>query len=205
MKTILQDSCSDEISADCHSRSKLFSLFTHSFVILPEKETIIAPSKSIFSHILVREERLNDNSKDILTFFGESKSIVNSILYNPSLMALLACELSGNVIQYDLSQGRSNYKVVKNYGNLGMGQIHSCVNHGRFAFVAGEKSCFLVIDLFARQIVVEKISSAIQKSSSMKICKVKKDTTLLCLSGINPNYSDSKTDVFDISDLVNKV
>ena len=51
------------------------------------------------------------------------------------------------------------------------------------------------------QVIGQPLETSIEDICSLKFCRVSKSETLLAVGGSNPNYEDSKTDVFDASEL----
>ena len=120
------------------------------------------------------------------------------------LQVALVGDASGTVIQYSLKQGRSYLKVEKHYGNLKIGEIKSGVKYGNVMVFGGSRHRISIIDVRLKKVVVSQFKTAIQDILSLCVGRVK-EKVVLSVSGFHSNYSEGKSDLFDIGKLINKL
>ena len=121
------------------------------------------------------------------------------MLYSPNLNALIIGDQNGSLIQFDLSDGRSQMKQVKQYRDFFIGSVRSSALLGNLAFFGGYKS-FMVIDLKSRQ-KVGVWTTAIYFIYFMGFHWISESKLILCIGGKYADYSDSKSDLLDITNL----
>ena len=72
--------------------------------------------------------------------------------------------------------------------------------------VGGSNGCIRVIDTDRMEVIGEVFQTAIGRIMSMQICKVEKMEVkkyYLNVTGARPDYSEGKTDVFELTNLFN--
>ena len=110
----------------------------------------------------------------------------------------------GQVVQYDLSTGQA----IKNYGQVGIGSVLSSARVDNLWLFGGFTFKITAIDSVSRRVVHTPVATAIGDILSMTVCNAQNDRqdskVLLYIFGEFLNYSDGRTDVFDISGLVDK-
>jgi hypothetical protein len=101
--------------------------------------------------------------------------------------------LCGSLFQFCLS----SLKVVKNYGKIGVGEIFSIDIHGDLAVIGGNNDSFVIVNIKKREVVTKPKITAFGWIYSLRFCQVK-DKLLLIVGGKYPDYSQNKTDIFEI-------
>lgn len=130
--------------------------------------------------------------------FGNHSQRIRSIVINEDLQTLVVGDFSGTVIQYDLCNGRSSLKVIRHYGNIGIGRILSSTRINNFVIFGGDSFCFRVIDTAKRMMVTSSIRTSVECITSLTICRKSNEDVFLCVVGSFPVAGDDP-DVFKIS------
>ena len=126
-------------------------------------------------------------------------SVVLCIIFNQELNCLLVGYFNGYLIQYQQNTFNS-WKVQNNYGYLKLGSIYSIACSGNIAVVGGECAYIQFINIRTYQIIAQ-VPTAIKLIFSLQFCPVHPFKQLLTVGGLLTDYSQSKTDLFDVSPL----
>ena len=119
---------------------------------------------------------------------------------------LLVGFLNGKVIEYN-EDANGNWKMEKDYGDLGIGSVISNDFLGHIAVFGGRlkknKKMFNMrfIDMKNKVLIGLPFETAIGDINSFSLGVISENQIVLALSGINCNYSHKKTDLFDVTDL----
>ena len=181
----------------CTIHSGFHILSDQAFVIgtsIKDKKTII-------------KEHISDRSAPIVTYSANSNQVL-SFIVKESENYLLAGNYNrdeGSVVQFDLSTGQ----IVKNYGRIGIEGVLSSVKFGNLSFFGGYSSSkLIVIDSMRKRVVHAPVETAVLHIRSMNVFvtknNLKEKKVFLFIAGLGVKYSNRKTDVFDISELVDK-
>lgn len=177
-----------------------------SFCVLSDQSIVIGISRTDQNTII--KQSITDSSEPTFTYTTNMQQVFTLAVNEPQnvLYAGNSCSnYDGKLVQFDLSTGQ----VVKAFGSVGIGIIWSSLNlNNLWFFGAHESSRFIVIDSVSRQVLGKPVKSAMWSINSMAVCKKPKrnniSQVLLFTVGDYSNYSKSRTDVFDITTLVDK-
>ena len=156
--------------------------------------------------VIIKENILKKAHPVVQYTGGESK--VGTFSVNESNNTVLAGEYFnglGRVIQYDLETG----KIIRNYGSIGVDLVNSSTNFRSFWFFGGI-GCYhiTVIDIITREIALKIPGTAIRNALSLAIADTNDQRlcrkVLLVVTGSFADYTKSKTDVFDITRLIDR-
>ena len=175
------------------------------FYVFADEKTILGVNR-IQKNILFKEN-IVDKSIPIVTY-NQNTSQVWTIAVDEINNFLFSGEFNnynGKVLQFDLETGR----VLREYASLGIGSACSTLIYQNLCFVGGFNSNKLaVLDSISRQVAHQTIEIAIGKPSSLTICEIFPDSKdykiLLVATGNGSYYMDERTDVFDVTDLINQ-
>lgn len=154
------------------------------------------------NNIILKEDILNDNPDYGPQIFALlNLHNVYTILADEETGSLLAGDSIGNLVQYDLEDGFE----LKYYIFLGIGSITAVRCLGKIAILGGQYNCTF-IDLQKRECIMEKsIKTAVEGIYSVElyqmINKFNENKIYLLVSGGKPDYSQKKTDIFDVTDV----
>ena len=156
---------------------------------------------------MIIKEKINEICTPIVAYTANNGDVYAVAVNEPNNVLFAGGEnfYRGQIVQYELSTG----KVLKNYDQVGIGSIWSSTVIGNMWIFAGYKSSkFVVIDSVTKQVFHKPVTTAIDSIYYMTIGKVKHNRhdskLLLFIVGDDPDFSESKTDVFDITRLANK-
>ena len=174
--------------------------------VLSNQSTVIGVSN--FDQSTIIRQSITDSSEPTVTYSSNTGTVYSLAVDEPQNVLLAGgsgCDYDGQVVQYDLSTGQ----VVKAFGRLGIYSVISSISVGNLWFFGGHGSSkFAVIDSVSRQVLGKPVESAISTIYSMVVWKIQEKSNgpklLLLTVGDHPNYSENRTDVFDITALVNR-
>ena len=134
--------------------------------------------------------------------FGEHGCWIYTLLFCRETNQLLAGDDNGKVIQYKRNE-EGIWNVTKNYGDLKIGPIISNKQYGHLVFFGGwETNKMRVLNLKKQELFGKEFKTAMNQIYSFTFCEVSPSKVLLSVSGYKPDYSNSETDIFDVSDLL---
>ena len=110
---------------------------------------------------------------------------------------------SGTVTQYGEMSSEKEWKKVTEY-NLEVGKVQTGILLGKLAVFGGNNGKVQILDFLLRHMHSPE-ESAVRDIHSLEVCKVSKTLTVLAVGGNYPDYSESKTDLLDISEFLEKV
>ena len=173
--------------------------------MLSDQVTIIGVSNSNRTKIV--KENICDQSAPVVTYSANIGSVYTLAVGEPNdVLFAGSCNCGkGQIMQYSLSNGQ----VLKNYSQVGIDSILSSTRIANmYVFGGYGSSKFVVIDSAKRQIVHKPVTTRIKIIGSMTVCKTKQNKpdskTLLLISGNFSDNSNDRTDVFDMTGLVDK-
>ena len=120
---------------------------------------------------------------------------------------LVVAEKDGQAFQYDLSDGKSHCKLIKDYGNLSIGKVLSSASNGSLVVFGGSESTIILIDSKRREVNRKFIETAVGLIYGMSFCFVGEKSVYLAVCGVYTDYDcdDQDTDVLDFSEIVKSV
>ena len=182
---------------DLKSQIEFYVNYENSFAVFPDESTVAAIQ--LQNRRVVLQKNLSNSSA--FHRVCEHKNFIFTVILNRQANALLVGDRFGRVAQYDLRRGRSMFKTVKDYGDLEIGLVSSgaCFNH--LAVLGGDNYRIRIIDVRNRRIIGAPIVTAIKYICSLKFGVIDDLRVVLCVTGIYPDYSDSKSDLFDLTKL----
>ena len=197
----------DPVKPDLVSKTEFYVNYENSFQVLPDQSTIIGVKfdDHLEKHsVLLQEQLCRESSPSSIAEFGKHKDTINTVLVMQLYKFVFAGDEKGSIAQYIVFDTDKVPQLVKVYANPNIGRVCSSVcvynlaifggSYGKLAFVAGDK----------QQITHQGVAVATKCARSLTAFQVnesgKNAKLLLAVSGDSPRYSDSKTDLFDISE-----
>ena len=191
---------------DCVTQLEYYCVCDSSWHVFSDQATIVGVSLTNCSTII--RQNIIDHSLP-LTIYAANQGKVYTIAVDEPNNTLFAGgennEKTGQVVQYDLGTGQS----IKTYFGVGIGSIESSTRAGNLLLFGGFESYKVaIIDSVNRRIVHESINTAIRNIFSMTIFTLFESNNqfqilLLCVGEIQM-YSNGRTDLFDITELIKK-
>lgn len=102
------------------------------------------------------------------------------------------------MIQYHLDLENQKFSKTKDYGDLKIGRIYSSFEYLGLVFFGGRDSRLRVLDLSKKKLIQGHLSTAIEYILSLQVCVVGKSRVYLVVVGKEPDYSSSKSDLYDL-------
>ena len=191
------------VLADCLSRLEYYCIIDSHFCVLSDQRTVLGVGFATKNAVF--KENIRDRSAPVVTFNGSHDNVFTLAL-DERCSTVFAGQFNngfGRVVQYDLDTGR----LLRDYGKLGMGSIESSASFGSLQFFGGYLShSFLVIDAVGRSVVHGPVRTAVENIYSLAVCQTEhgsqESKVILVVTGPTPDYLQSRTDKFDITQLV---
>ena len=188
----MQTESGKTVNLEHESKQKFNAGFESNFLVLPDGKTVIGSD----SKRLIMEDIQTNQVSNI----GTQGNTIYSLLYHKKTRSLLVGVSTGHVIQYQKKKDFNTFTKVKDYGDLGIGSVHSSCLFGELGIFGGwGKSSIAVICIPEQELVAGKIITAFKNVDSLQVCEVSESKVLLSVGGRDPLYSGSKTDVFEIT------
>ena len=139
--------------------------------------------------------------------FGGINSLAFSLLYNEKLNTLLVGYENGKVIQYT-EDARGNWKVQKDYGNIGIGAIYSNEMVGHIAAFGGNRfqskkrrHNLRLINMKDKIFIVKPLKTDVKLIKSISFITMSKSKIILVLRDRKARISYSKKQLYDATNL----
>ena len=194
-----------QLVPDCTTQMHFFVSSESSFCVLSDQSTVIGISKANENTII--KQNITDLSEPIVTYTANARRAFTLGVDEPQNVLLAGgpgCNYHGQVVQCDLTTGQA----IKNFDRIGIGYIITNVNVNNLWFFGGHRSSmFAVIDSVSRQALGKPVESAVASIFPMTVSNIEetnaRSKVLLWTVGNYPNYTENKSDMFDITALVN--
>lgn len=132
-------------------------------------------------------------------FLGRHKATINSMVYSKESRVLLVGDNDSSVVQYDLKQGRSFGRILRVYKDLGLKSVVSSNCFRNVAVFGGINYKFGMVDISKRTQICDSVETSTKDINCLLFYRVK-ETTLLFVLGLKPyDYSNGRTDIFNLS------
>ena len=193
-----------QLAPDCATQMEYFVETDSAFCVLSDQSTVVGVSYA--DRNIIIKHSITDLSQPMVTYSANMGGVCTlRVDERQNVFFAGGFNFDGKVVQYDLSTGQ----VVKAFDHVRVGAIWSSIRVDNLWIFGGiGESKFAVIDSVSRQVLGEPVESAILRIFSMTIWKIQGENNhsqaLLLTVGYDPNYSENKTDVFDITALVDK-
>ena len=135
------------------------------------------------------------------TTFGKHEDIIQTLLYDKLTESLFAGDCSGHVKQYKRLSGNHPFTLVKDYGNVGIGEVYSSAQVGAFAFFGGQNHSVIAINIQDKRLCENKIKSPFCKTSFLQVCHGLDQKVYLSLGGMTPEYSSTVSDFLEVTEI----
>jgi hypothetical protein len=165
------------------------------YVILKNAKTIIGVFCNNSSQIVTE----NITNYYPIKRVAEHNHRIESFLLNEDESILWAGDFASNIVQYCI--GPLNcWKKVITYSELGIRSIMSLACLGNLLFAGGNEGIICIINT-ADKVVVKHIDTAIRYLTTFNFCFLSPSEIYLVCIGRSPDYSNGKTDIYDVSKL----
>lgn len=173
--------------------------FESSFVLSDDGRYVVAPDARDARRLLVE-----DLSTGASFEFGENEDVVLTLFFEKDSGTLLAGDQAGYLVEYCLDLRNAQGRVIKKHGNLGISGIRSSFGSMGLVFLGGLQDV-RVYDLSSKQMLPGGIETAFVYITSLQVCVVEESRVCLAMAGVNARYSSARSDLYDLSGLLEKV
>ena len=182
------------------SLSKFGVNYENQFVVLDDGKHVIGVDGSDGSKMILENVENGSNVK----FEGSNSSFNNitNLFYDEDTGFLYSGDRNGHLSKYKIDTTTKNCQKVREYRNLRIGWINSSHRFLNFVFFVGDESKIRVLDLSTGELLPGCLETAIKCICSLQVCVKSHDQIYLAVSGGLSDYSDDKTDLFDVSGLL---
>ena len=182
------------VSPDRESKCLFGVLYENNFVLSDDGRHVIGPDASDTRRILVE-----DLSTGASFGFGENQGDIHTLFFDQDSRTLLAGDADGHLVEYDLDLQKMEGRTTKRHGDLGIRVIYSSFGSMGLVFFGGSEYKVRVYDLARKKMLPGSIYTAIESIHSLQVCVVDKSRVYLVAGGINPKYSSTRSDLYDLS------
>ena len=150
---------------------------------------------------LITEDITEKNSKKAV---NEHADKIWNLVYNEFTNTLIAGDYTGKVIEY--KRKGAEWEVLKTYPFLGIGYIISSFIIGNLVIFGGHNN-IRVVDMEKGEVLGDAFTTAMGWINSIQVCRVEINNDnkyVLCVSGYSVDYSENKSDIYDITETVMK-
>jgi hypothetical protein len=200
LKTIFSAADGEIIDFVNQSKTKFYAGYENSFMILPDEKTIIGIVCGNNQNVMAMEDITNPGAS--VSIFGSGGNQIYSILPSKDFKFLFVGDHNGNLHQYNLDKISNKWTHAKNHGNIGLSHITSSTSFENLAIFGGCNSHIRILDMAKKQIFIGPFKTALKYVYSLQACRVSRSKVLLTAVGYDPKYSNSKSDLFDITELL---
>ena len=134
--------------------------------------------------------------------FGRHSHVVSTLVFDDDSSTLLAGDCDGIMIQYNLDLAKKKCVQVKSFGDLEIGWVLSSFRLKGFVFFGGYRNRIRALDLSSNTMLPGHVETAVAWVHSLQVCVVNASRVYLAMVGFNTEYSSSKSDLYDIGELL---
>ena len=172
-------------------------VYKNTLIVLPETNTLVLVDPKKNKSLVLDDFTLKNH-----TSFGNHTGTISNLLYDQTTQTLFAGDSKGHVIQYEKSPEDESFVLAKDYGDVGVGVVLSSTRVGEFALFTGSRGKVMAIDIKNRWRVKRSINTAFGDIMSLDVCRMPNLKMLLSVSGRKADYSEDKSDFFDLTGLL---
>lgn len=167
------------------------------FTVLPDGKTVIAVNHKNEQFLMA--ENFADVKSPVIV--GKHDHLILTVALNRDCGLILVGDSSGRVVQYAITNGI--WRIQQVYGDIGVGEVWSSARVNHLVIFGGNTGRFRVIDSRNRRVIKQPVLTAVKCIYSLSICR-RRESVMLAVSGRSYDFSGDKSDLFDLSRLVEK-
>lgn len=130
--------------------------------------------------------------------FGNLLTATTSLHIIEKLNSLFVGTDKSSVFEFSLCRGKSMHKLISNYKNIGIGSILAMSHFMHYLILGGDNCLIKIINLRKKKIDIRLIQTSVEIIFSLGVFENKNWKNILIICGKNTNYTQSKTDLFEI-------
>ena len=182
------------------STSKFGVNFENQFIALDDGKHVIGVDPSDASKLII--ENIETGKADKFGWRNSSDYIITTLVYDEDTGSFYSGDTNGRLFKCKLDKTSKTFERVKDFGDLGIGYIISSYRFKHFVFFGGILNRIIVLDLSTGELLPRHLETAIGCICSLQVCVMNHNKIYLAVSGTSYNYSGDKTDLFDVTDLL---
>ena len=172
------------------------------FIVLDDAKHVIGVSGRNSKKLIL--ENVENGSKVEFERLFFSFFYTLTLIFDEDTGSLYSGDIYGKLVQYKVDTANQICEEVKTYGNLGIDIITSSHRFLDFVFFGGIRGKIKVLDISTGKLLSGHIDTSIIIILSLQVCVKNPKQIYLAVSGTQTNYSNDKTDLFDITDFLQK-
>ena len=184
------------------SSNKFGVMYENQLVVLDDAKHVIGLDASDAGKIII-ENIMNQKAYKI-GWNDSSYYYISNLFYDEDTGSLYIGDRYNHLFKYKVEKTSNTCKRVKDYGDFGMGEISSSYRFKHFVFFGGNACKIRVLDLSTGEFLAGHLETLLRLVYSFQVCVKSQDEIYLAVSGQDPDYSEDKTDLFDLTDLLPK-
>lgn len=138
--------------------------------------------------------------------FGRRKSgqrhFISTLLYDPDSKSLFRGDNRGHLIRYTLDTNQKTLEGAQPLGDLGIGPLISSTRFKHWVFFGGKNNRIKVFHLRTQEFLEGVLETSVREIYSLQVCAKSDSEVYLAVSGYGLDYTNGKTDVFDLTPLL---
>ena len=172
----------------------------NNFVVLDDAKHVIGIDASDAGNLIIENVKNSKAKKFTVTKFDNNH--IKNLYYHEDTNSLYCGDFNGQLYKYKVNFKSKTCEKYNYYGDLGIGWIISSHRFLQFVFFGGSEKKIKVLDLSTDQLLPGNLDTSIEYIYSLKVCVKSLKEIYLAVSGAGFDYSDDKTDLFEVSSLL---
>ena len=170
------------------------------FIVLDDAKHVIGIDPTDGGNVIIENVKNGKAGK-----FGWSASFQNYIItmvYDEDKEFLYTAVVEGRLYKYKVNTSSKTGQKIKEYGDLGIGHIGSSHRFMNFVFFGGKERKIRILDLSTGELLQGHLETSVGWTRSLQVCVKSHSEIYLAVSGSKIDYSNDRTDLFDLSGLI---
>ena len=180
------------------SSSKFGVFYENQFVVLDDAKHVIGVDARDGRSLIIENLKNGKADKFLLS---QSFHLFKTLVYDEKTGFLYSGGIDGHLHKYKINKASKLFQRVIDYGDLRIGLVISSHRFLDFVFFGGDRGRIRVLNLLTGELLPGSLETSIWYIYSLHVCVKSHDEIYLTVSGGESDYSDDKTDLFDVSGL----
>ena len=174
--------------------------YENQFILLDDAEHVIGIDPNNGKKLIFKN--VENGSTVKFEDSNSSENLITTLVYDKNTGTLYCGDDNGQLLQYKVDIATKTCKIVNNNGKLKIGLVTSSHRFLDFVFFGGIEGKIKVLDLSTGKLLEGLLKTSVKVIRSLQVCVKSHTEIFLAVSGRSSNYSDDKTDLFDVSGLL---
>ena len=182
------------------SSSKFGVRYENQFAVLNDAKHVIGIDPNDGKNLIL--ENIENRKADEIGWSDSSRNLISTLFYDKNTGYLYSGDLYSRLCKFKVSTTSKSCERVKDFGEIGIGRISTSCRFLHFVFFGGSNYKIRVLDLSTGDLFLEHLETSIRSIWSLQVFVKSQDQIYLTVSGDYPDYSQDKTDLFDLTDFL---